>query len=39
MNIEVTMKYPLSHNDRTVVLAKRLESESPTLYRSALYGN
>ena len=39
MNIEVPTKYPLSHNDRTVVLAIRLHSESPMLYRPALHGN
>jgi len=39
MNIEVPTKHPLSHNDRTVVLAIRLHSESPMLYRSALHGN
>jgi len=39
MNIEVPTKYPLSHNDRTIVLAIRLHSESPMLYRAALYGN
>ena len=39
MNIEVLTKYPLSHNDRTVVLAIRLHSESPMLYRPALHGN
>ena len=39
INIEVPTKYPLSHNDRTVVLAIRLHSESPMLYRSALHGN
>ena len=39
MNIEVPRKCPLSHNDRTVVLAIRLHSESPMLYRSALHGN
>jgi len=39
MNIEVPTKYPLSHNDRTVVLEIRLHSESPMLYRPALHGN
>jgi len=39
MNIEVPAKYPLSHNDRTVVFLIRLYSESPMLYRPALYGN
>ena len=39
MNIEVPTKYPLSHNDRTVVLETRLHSESPMLYRPALHGN
>jgi hypothetical protein len=31
MNIEVPTKYPLSHNDRIVVLKIRLHSESPML--------
>ena len=39
MNIEVPTKCPLSHNDRTVVLAIRLHSDSPMLYRPALHGN
>jgi len=39
MNIEVPTKYPLSHNDRMVVLEIRLHSKSPTLYRPALHGN
>jgi len=39
MNIEVPKKYPLSHNDRIVVLEIRLHSESPMLYRPALHGN
>ena len=39
MNIEVPTKYLLSHNDRIVVLEIRLHSESPMLYRPALYGN
>ena len=39
MNIEVRTNYPLSHNDRTVVLQIRLHSESPMLYRPALHGN
>jgi len=39
MNIEVPTKYPLSHNDRTAVLAILLHSESPMLYRPALHGN
>jgi len=39
MNIEVPTKCPLSHNDRIFVLAIRLHSENPVLYRSALHGN
>jgi len=39
MNIEVLTKYPLSRNDRIVVLEIRLHSESPMLYRPALHGN
>ena len=39
MNIEVSTKYPPSHNDRTVVLDICLHSESPMLYRPALLGN
>jgi len=39
MNAEVPAKYPLHHNDRTVVLEIRLHSESAMLYRPALYGN
>jgi len=39
MNIEVPTKYPLSHNDRIVVLEMRLHSEIPMLYRPALHGN
>ena len=39
INIEEPTKYPLSHNARTVVLAIRLHSESPMLYRPALHGN
>ena len=39
MNIEVPTKYPLSHNDRIIVLEIRLHSESPMLYRPALHGN
>ena len=39
MDIEVPTKCPLSHNDRTAVLAMRLHSESPMLYRPALHGN
>jgi len=39
MNIEVPTKYPLHHQDGIVVLEIRLHSESPMLYRSALYGN
>ena len=39
MNIEVPTKYLLSHNDRTAVLAIRLHSESPMLFRPALHGN
>ena len=39
MNIEVPAKYPLSQNDRIVVLEIRLHSENPMLYRPALHGN
>ena len=39
MNIEVMTKYPLSHNDRIVVLEIRLHCESPMLYRPALHDN
>jgi glycerol-3-phosphate O-acyltransferase len=39
MNIKVPKKYPLSHNDRIVVLEIHLHSESPMIYRSALHGN
>ena len=39
MNIEVQKKYPLSHDDRIVVLEIRLHSESPMLYRPALHDN
>jgi len=39
MNIEVPTKYPLSHNDRIVVLEIRLHRESPMLYRPELPGN
>jgi len=39
MNIEVPAKYPLSHNNRIVVLETCLHSESPLLYRPALHGN
>jgi len=39
MNIEVPMKYPLSHNDRIVVLEICLHSKNPMLYRPALHGN
>jgi len=39
MNIEVLTKYSLSHNDRIIVLERRLHSESPMLYRPALHGN
>jgi len=39
MNIEVPTKYPLSPNDRIVVLEIRLHSKSPMLYRPALHGN
>jgi len=39
MNIEVPTKYPLSHNDRIIVLEIPLHSESPMLYRPALHGN
>jgi len=38
MNIEVPTKYPLSHNDKIVVLEMHLHSESPMLYRPALHG-
>jgi len=38
MNIEVPMKYLLSH-DRIVVFEIRLRSKSPMLYRPALHGN
>ena len=38
MNVEVLTKFPLSH-DSIVVLEIRLHSESPMLYRPALYGN
>jgi hypothetical protein len=37
MNIEVPMKYQLSHNDR-IVLENHLHSENPMLYRPALHG-
>jgi hypothetical protein len=39
MNIEVPTKYPLSHNDRIIVLEIRLHSESLILYRPVLHGN
>ena len=39
MNIEVPTKYPLSDNDRIIVLEISLHSESPMLYRPALHGN
>jgi hypothetical protein len=39
MNIEVPMKYPLSHNERIVDLEIRLHSESLMLYKAALHGN
>ena len=39
MNIEVPTKYPLSHNDRIVILETGLHSESPMLYRPAHRGN
>ena len=39
INIEVPTKCPLSHNDRIVILEKRLQSESPMLYRPALHDN
>ena len=39
INIEVRTKYPLSHNDKTVVLKIRLHSQSPMLCRPALHGN
>ena len=39
MNIEVPTEYPLSHNDRFIVLEIRLHSEGPMLYRPALHGN
>ena len=39
INIEVPTKYPLIHNDRSVVLEIRLHSESPMLYRPELHGN
>jgi len=39
MNIEVPTTYPLSHNDRIVVLEICLHSESPMFYRTALHGN
>ena len=39
MNTEVPTIYPLSHNDRIVVLEIRLNSENPMLYRPAHYGN
>jgi hypothetical protein len=38
MNIEVPMKYQLSH-DRIVVFENRLNSENQMLYRPALHGN
>ena len=39
MNIDVQAKYPLSHNDRIVVLEISLHNQSPMLYRPALHGN
>jgi hypothetical protein len=39
MNIEVPVKYQLSHNDKIIVFENRLHSETPTLYRPALHGN
>ena len=39
MNIEAPTKYPLSHDDRIVVLEIRLHNETPMLYRPALHGN
>ena len=39
MNIEVPMKYLLSHNGRIVVFEIHLQSESPMLYRPLLCGN
>ena len=39
MNTEVPTKYPLSHDDRIVVLEIGLHSKSPKLYRPALHGN
>jgi hypothetical protein len=39
MNIEVPMKYQLSHNDRIIVFENHLHSKSPMLYRPALHGN
>ena len=39
MTIEEPTKYPLSHNDKIVVLEIRLHSESRMLYRPALHGN
>ena len=38
MNIEVSMKYPLSQ-DKIVVFEISLHSKSPMLYRPALHGN
>jgi hypothetical protein len=38
MNIEVPMKYPLSH-DKIVVFENHLHSKIPMLYRPALHGN
>jgi hypothetical protein len=38
MNIEVPMKYPLSHDNRIIVSEIRLHSKSPMLYRPALHG-
>jgi len=39
MNIEVLMKYPLSHKDRIIVLDIRLHSENPMLYIPVLHAN
>jgi hypothetical protein len=38
MDIEVPTKYPLSHDDRIIILETRLHGESPMLYRPALHG-
>jgi len=39
VNIELLTKYPLSHNDRIVVLEIRLHSEISMLYRIDIHGN